>query len=491
MTALESIRHLGDRARGRRWPAWLLPGVCLAGIVPYVAIATRLSMLNLALALVAAVVIGLVGFRWPLLPLLVFVVFVPIEEVVLIDGIGTLSRLAGILFAVSYGIPRIARLAFNAMPPAGWAYFGWSMASLGWALDPTVAWAELSTLIQLFLIALLVADFVIEHPTLVRPVLWAYSLSAAASALVGIVVYIDLGSATQRAAAITHQNPAQFAAILLPGLVFGLYEIVSGRQRVLGAGVALLTSLGVVVSGTRGAWVAVVVVVLFLVLREASLRRKVATIGSVLILGAVVYSIPGVSDLLALRAGNAVSTGGAGRTDIWTIGSKIYESSPLLGVGYANFPVAYTQDLVRSTNVSYTLSGYGPHNLVVGTIAELGPIGLLLLAGFVGPYLLRRGWGPEAAAIQASLISLMTLALFLDILSNRKQVWLVIGIAAGLGFLERRRGVPGRARESQDRPAVGRPDGPVVAQVRRSVGRPQRSELLTNVTPGGVDPRDE
>jgi hypothetical protein len=41
--------------------------------------------------------------------------------------------------------------------------------------------------------------------------------------------------------------------------------------------------------------------------------------------------------------------------------------------------------------------------------------------------------------IQAALVSLMTLALFLDIVSNRKQVWLVIGIAAGLAYIARHR----------------------------------------------------
>jgi O-antigen ligase len=419
-------------------PAWLLPAVVLSGLVPLVAVATRLSLLPLALGLVAVVLVGVVGFRWPLLPLVVFAVFIPIEEVALIGGLGTLSRLAGILFAVSYGAPRLGRLAFGAMPPAAWAYFAWALISLGWAVDPNVAWAELSTLIQLFVIALLVADFVIRRPSIVRPLLWAYSISAAASAIVGIVVFIDVGVGTQRAAAITNQNPAQFAAILLPAFVFGLYEVVNARQRVLGAVVALLSALGIVVSGTRGAWVAVLVVLVLVVLREASLRQRIAAIASVLALVVALYSVPGVPDILVNRAGNAVSSGGAGRTDIWTIGAKIYESSPLLGVGYANFPVAYTQDLVRSTNVTYTLAGYGPHNLVVGTLAELGPIGLLLLAAFVAPYLLRRGLGSEAAAVQASMVSLVAIALFLDIFANRKQVWLVIGIAAGLAYLARR-----------------------------------------------------
>ena len=420
-------------------PGWVIPILLLAGIPPAVAMATRLDMLPIALGLVAVALTAVVGFRWPLLPLLVFAVFVPIEEVVFIDGIGTISRLAAILFAIAYGAPRIGRLTFGMMPPAAWAYLAWAVVSLGWAIDPGIAWGELATLVQLFLIAFLVADYVVHQPSVVRLLLWAYCLSAAATALIGVADFIQLGAGdTVRAAAISNQNPAQFAAILLPAFAFGLHEIVSGKRRILGGTVALLTALGIVVSGTRGAWVAAAVVLILLILQEADLRRRIVAIAAVVALVAAVYQFPGVSGLVAERAGNAVSTGGAGRTDIWSIGAEIYESAPVLGVGYANFPVAYTPDIVRQSNVSYTRAGRAPHNLVVGTLVELGPIGLTLLALFLGPLVLRRGWGPDAAVIQAALASLLTMALTLDILGNRKQVWLVIGIGAGLAYLKRR-----------------------------------------------------
>ena len=431
---------------------WLVPLVGLGATPVVVALATRLDLLPIALGLAIVAATAAVGFRWPLVPLLVFVVFVPIEEVVLIDGVGTISRLAGILFALTYGAPRLGQLAFRLMPPAGWGFLAWAVVSVGWAIDPGVAWGELATLLQLFLIAFLVADFVVQRPSIVRPLLWAYSLSAAATAVVGIADFVQLGAGdTVRAAAITNQNPAQFAAILLPAFAFGLHEVVSGGRRPLGSAVAMLAALGIVVSGTRGAWVAAAVVVMVLVLQESSLRRRVVSVLAVLALVAIVLQFPGVSGLVSERAGNALSTGGAGRTDIWSIGAKIYESAPVLGVGYANFPVAYTPDIVRQSNVSYTRAGRAPHNIVVGTLVELGPIGLALLAAFLLPLLVQRGWGPDAPAIRAALASLLAMALTLDILGNRKQVWLVIGIAAGLAYLARRRqAVPGPTGEAGD-----------------------------------------
>ena len=76
----------------------------------------------------------------------------------------------------------------------------------------------------------------------------------------------------------------------------------------------------------------------------------------------------------------------------------------------------------------------------MGTAGELGLIGLILFVLFIGPLIVRRGWGPDGLIVQAILAALMIDALFLDILGNRKQVWVIIGMASGLAYLS------GRAR---------------------------------------------
>jgi O-antigen ligase len=456
--------HLGPRV------TWL---VCLAGLIGLVsaaALATRFGILILVLAAIGAVVLTVVSFRFPLMTLLLFAAFIPIEEVVLIDGIGTISRFAGILFAVTYGIPRLGRLSFGAMPRTGWAYLAWATLSLGWAISPTTSWAELPTLLQLFLIAVLVADYVVQRPEIVRPVLWTYSLSAGVTALIGIETYLTRGLADSRTAALTGQDPAQFAALLLPALFFSLSEVLNGHRRIPAGVVALLTTIGVIVSGTRGAWFALGVVVLLFVLPRLTARRRLVAVATIVLLLGSAYQVPGVADLIAERSGNALSTGGAGRTDIWSVATTIYRSAPVVGVGFANFPVAYTPDVVAASGITsnYRLSGYGPHNVVVGTLIELGPLGLALLLLFLGPLILQRGWGANAAAVQAALASLAGVALFLDILANRKQVWLIIGIAAGLAYLARHdraearsRAAPPGSEAPDDPPGAGVGHGPI------------------------------
>ena len=431
-----AVGRIGETLRVGPRAALLVTLAALVGIAVVAALATRQDRLPIAVGLGFVMLAMLVSFRWPLVSLLAFAALVPIEEVLLIGGIGTLSRVAGVVFAVTYAVPRLGQLNLRAMPNAGWAYMVWAVASLAWAMSPSTAWAQLPTLIQLFVIAVLVADFVVRRPSIVRPILWAYSLSAAATAVIGIVSYLEAGLGITRGATFQDQDPAQFAAVLIPGVVFGIHEAVNGSRRLPAACIAIVTTIGVVISGTRGAWVALAIVPL-LILPHLSARRRALAIGAIAALFVISFQLPGVSDLVANRTGNALSTGGSGRTDIWSAGLTIYESAPVLGVGFANFPVAYTPEAVRGREpLGLSVEAIGAAQPLVGTAVELGPIGLFLLALLLVPLVLRRGWGPDATAVRAALASLIVVALFLDFL-NRKQVWLIIGLAAGLAYVAR------------------------------------------------------
>ena len=440
-------------------------------ILPLVVIAgTRFGLLPIMAIATVGGLAGIVALRWPLVGLMAFAILIPIEEVTLVGGTATLSRLAGLAFAATYALPRLATLRLDVIRPPGWAFVGWAFLSLAWAISPATAWTELPTLIQLFVIAVLIGDFVTREPSIVRPVLFAYSLSAAATAALGVATYLTGLGADVRAAALQGQNPGQFAAVLLPAFAFGFSEVVSGRRRVAGGAIALLTLLGVLVSGSRGAWVAIAVIPL-LVLPNLSPRRIVAVVALGAALLVVGYQLPSVSDLVSDRTDTAVASGGAGRTSIWASGLVIYSSSPALGVGYANYPIAFTPEVMRASGAtSYQHSGLGPHSIVVGTLAELGPVGLVLLGLFLLPLVVNRGWGREAATVRASIAALLVNALFLDVVGNRKQVWLMIGLAAGLQYLAGREGAS-RAAPKSDAMA---PDGHALARSRRSSGETRR-----------------
>ena len=455
-------------ADDRRAGVARIGAVLVTGVVAAV-VATTMDTV-VVVSLIGGIGLALVGLRWPLVPLLVFVALVPFEDTAVLPGVGTLSRACAIVFAGVYAIPRIGRLVPGALPLAGWAFVAWAAFSLTWAVDPVTARGPLETLIQLAVIAFLIADVVIRDSTVVRLIVWVYSLSAAASAAIGIAAYVggsvDVGA---RLAAIGGQNPAQFASLLLPAFIFGLHELANRRRPVVSGLVTLLCMAGIVLSGTRSVWVAAVVTVFLLLLPRLGARRGVLALGVSGVLALAAVQVPSVASLVIERAETATATGGAGRTDIWAVGARIFESSPAIGIGYGNFPVAFASMDFSSANIRVTdLTFFAPHSLVVGTAAELGAIGVALLALFVLPLVVRRGWGPDALLVQAILASLLIDALFIDIFGYRKQVWIAIGLACGLAYLARhaRRGAVVSAAGAESTPA--RPWATVLAPVRRS-----------------------
>jgi O-antigen ligase len=310
----------------------------------------------------------------------------------------------------------------------------------------------ITPLVLEFATAVLIANAVLERPTIVRPLLWLYSLAAAATALLAVVNLAGSGGLTgggERVVGLAHQDPAHFAAILVPALIFGFYELVDGRWLIPSAAVVFLSAFGIVLSGTRSAWFAVVIVFALFVIPRLEWRRRFVAITVIAAVAIVVSQIPGVADLIGQRTDTALSTGGAGRTDIWTIGLAIFASSPWIGVGLANFAVANTPEAARQALLPIASGGglenFDPHNIYVGTLGELGVIGIILLLAFLLPLAFRRGWGPEGLVVQAALGSLLFIGVFLDIL-NRKELWFFVGLACGLTYLARQVRPPEEAR---------------------------------------------
>ena len=191
---------------------------------------------------------------------------------------------------------------------------------------------------QLFVIAVLVADVIIHDPSLVRPLLWTYSASASLTAALGILAFVDgYRVAGDRVAALPGQDPAHFAALLLPAFIFCTFELLHGRRPYLSLPMALLTLGGIVLSGTRSAWLSLLVVLAVFVFPALELRRKIAAVVLLPVVFGAVLLIPGLSDMVVDRVATAGESGGAGRTDIWAVGLVIFETSPVIGVGYGNF----------------------------------------------------------------------------------------------------------------------------------------------------------
>jgi O-antigen ligase len=419
-------------------PAWIWVVALIVLTPPLVAAATYRGVLGIvALAGVGAAGM-VVTLARPLPFLLLYVALIPLESALLVGEAATVTRVVGIVFFGGYVLRRFGRIELRAIPLAGWLFVAWALLSVVWARDGATAITQLTTLVQLFVMTVVIADLVAIEPGTVRPILWTYTASATVTAALAIFAF-GLGSAFLafgRAEAFEDQDPAQFAAILVPAVFFLLFEI-HARRRIGWAVMALVVlATAILLSGTRSAWLAVGVG--FLVGVIPRLGRR-ATLPAVLLAAAAiaVIQIPEIGSYVTGRAGSALETGGAGRIDIWAVGIAIFLDNPILGVGFGNFPVAFTPEIIRDVavpglNLGILIPGLAPHSSVVGTLTELGVVGAGLLAAFVLATLLRPS-AEGGAALKAALLALLVQSFLLDVF-NRKQVWLVIAIALGLAW---------------------------------------------------------
>ncbi len=195
-------------------PDGLVIAACgLIGVAGVAALATRQGLLTILFG-AAASVSPLVGARWPLLPS-------PCSPRSSDRG-GSWSSpgsgpqpVAGILFAVTYAVPRLGHLRLGAMRR--------QLGVVAWPRERRLGHrrgnglGEIMTLLQLFVIAVFVADSLsIDPDGSVDP---GCTASAAATALIGIQTYVVSGYMTETRAAALQPEPGPFAAVLLPALV--------------------------------------------------------------------------------------------------------------------------------------------------------------------------------------------------------------------------------------------------------------------------------
>jgi hypothetical protein len=417
-------------------PATVWLGATLLILPLLVAAATYRGMLEfvaIAVAGIGAVTFALVN---PRLMLSLYVALIPLEATLVVGDAATVTRGVGAAFFAGYVLRRFVHLHLRAVPPIGWAYLAWALASFLWSISHSAAGDQLFTLLQLFAMTVVVADLVAEEPDAARRILGVYTVAAVATAVVAIVgagLSGELGSA--RLGAFEAQDVAQFAALLVPALLFLYVELIERRHVVLaGAGMLVLVA-AILLSGTRSAWISIGVAAAVLTLPRLGRRSLVPL--ALAVLGALaLVTVDELGGFVLDRLSTALSSGGAGRIDIWSVGVNIFAAHPVAGVGYGNFPVAFTPEVIRATDVpgldiNVLFPGAGPHSIIIGTLAELGIVGIVLLLPFLGLALFGRAEHRSWAVAQAIVLALLVQSLFLDLM-NRKHFWLMLAIAFGL-----------------------------------------------------------
>lgn len=204
-----------------------------------------------------------------------------------------------------------------------------------------------------------------------------------------------------------------FGTVAVMAIPLGVYFATTRRPLLhrLVAGAALLALADAFVkTESRGGFIALVVVMAFLLVRSTAIPAwwRIATAAAIALLIAATASGQFWERMKSVTKPDEDynMTGEYGRIEVWKRGAGYALSHPLLGVGPGNFPsaegrfsayVRHMEELDRATKWS------APHDIYVQMGAELGFPGLALFLAVVGSGLAVSGLSRRLAAAPAGL----------------------------------------------------------------------------------------
>jgi O-antigen ligase len=392
-------------------------------------------------------------FTRPLYALLAYVMLIPFEELAVFADLGTPTRLAGLLFFAAYLFHRRFQINLRVMPVVAWLWLGWVTASLMWS--PLLKWDFYFQGVQLFVATLLIADYLSREPKKINAILNGYTVSAVIIALFGIYnFFTGVADATRfsyesRVSGIEGQGVETFAFSLIPAFLTAFHRVVRPQQkglRWLNIGLMLVFALAMILSGTRGSWVATIGAILVVYVPRLKPRQYLALAITVILGIVVAFQIPVISEFIRYRTSDAVSSGGAGRTNIWLVSWQMYLEHPVVGIGWRMTEYVMNIEHIERARQNITWEAWGgggfeprlTHNIYLQTLLELGIIGFiffmlwiihLVTAPIYHDEELRDMWLISLAIFAAMLIGGMTNPEF-----HKKYYWFALALPQGLHY---------------------------------------------------------
>ncbi len=293
----------------------------------------------------------------------------------------------------------------------------------------------------------------VRGPRDVERLVAAYLVGATLYAAV-VLTRFDLGGDNWRLGRLYYYDANDFATFAVSAMPFGLYFIHAGRTlraRALAAVALSLLALAFVNSGSRGGFVALVAVIVFIVARYRSIPFR-WRVGATAFVAVVVFAA--ASDRYWKQMSTILSdadynrTEETGRLQIWSRGIGYMLQNPILGVGPNNFQAAEGRLSAFSDRqqLGIGVRWNAPHNSYLQVGAELGVPGLVIFVLLIGSAYaaLRRshtceraraGSGADrpglAPALTASLLGVVVGAFFLT-LAYSEMLFTLVALAVAL-----------------------------------------------------------
>lgn len=427
------LRHTGRRA-----------GAAGAGIIAFLGLIASYAGVQYAgtktgtaLALGATIgpVLLVLAILYPIVfPFGIYALLTPFDTILVIGSASTLTKLLGALSAAAliFYILRTKRFADPDRSVAVWMlYYLWLTASLFWAIDAKMSSDMLPTALLLFGLYVIVSMVRIDMSSLETVAKFVMAGGACASMYALYMYHSGAAIHEDRMWLVTNEvnwNPDHLAAAMLLPLAIATMSAIYGRS--LWIKVAGFAAMGImlptlVLTGARGPELGLGVVMLYLLLRETQ-RRPLGMLFGAIFAAGLAFS----AKSLSTRWSDALSSGGAGRTDIWHVAWAAFKHDWLFGAGFNNFPLAYDRAMMQVFQPQYIGWNRAPHDILVGNSVELGVVGLvLLLLGWYTQFRTLRNIPSDdpryriRIAVEAAVLGLFVSGLFADVMLT-KYLWL-------------------------------------------------------------------
>jgi O-antigen ligase len=357
-----------------------------------------------------------------------FVFAVPWENVLIIPGVGTISRLIGIIaFGLVLlhvvGTTRVRKLeAFHVI---ALIFVLWACAGAFWATDPGRMNLKVQRFIQLLLMIWMLWELA-TTPQRQRALLMAYVFGAYVAAYKTFgVYYSELGTTNVRFSA-PNFDPNDLGMLLALAIPMAWYLGSTLEQPLLRWASRLYIPVGLVAIGltaSRGALLASIVglCIIPFTLRRISKGLIIASIPLALLSVYLMVSfVPQSSWQRFSTTGTEVTEGSLNeRRDIWMAGLQTVQRHPLQGTGPGGFDNSVAPILG---------SDHAAHNAFLSVLVEEGLIGLFLFLAMLGIVFVRMWTLPHLEQrFQLILIMALVVAMLPLTWEDRKPVWFILG----------------------------------------------------------------
>jgi O-antigen ligase len=417
------------------------------------AIASENLQLGIRLCLlIASPGLVVLALRKPLFPYALYVAAVPFDNLLLVSGVGTITKMLGFAATLSLivHIARHRRFRSPSYPLYFFcAYLGFNVLSLLWTRDPQGGIIDAQILVATIVLYTLLTIAPLSERDL-RAICYCIVISGVVASIFGIYVLhnvvntagdsgrlmVDVGNRTI--------DPNHYANSLLAPLALALVALAHARtaaRTIVALGAVLILGAGIEISLSREALIASFVIALVL---AAFSRRRLLSLS---LLATSSFLVPLIFPAIGVRMMEALSTGGAGRTSIWHIQWRSFLEHPIFGWGVGSAALAYNRNFLSVYQPYSAGWNMASHNTALHILVDCGIVGLVLavlgiMASFYQLRGIKRGNSlyPLRAGLTAALVGVVIVSFFID-LSTYKYLWVVLTTTAQFGSVARSRSV--------------------------------------------------